>query len=351
MTPIIAAQNPYPGPNPHALSWWLNARLWEVFHQRFIGFLSDEINAKLPPGYFAYPDKGIQLEEKHPKTGKTIRSHPRQPDSAVFKTPGSPSGSSSSTNRQAPSLTLSPMEVLDLTDPSDASASIGLYKARSDENIGDLVAWVEVLSPTNKLPEDPNDKSIYARTGYEAYRKKREQILGSGLPLAEIDLIHQQPPVTPRLGIYPEDNGTSPYSIIVIDPRPSLEKGLATIYQFGVGSAFPLFDIPLDDAQRASGIDLLAPFNESYARLPTDRIDYDQFPLRSETYGRAEQEQIAAQIGAMRQLSQAGYTFKHGWPAAVPRRPLIEAVLNQLRAPNQPTENPDRPTLKSNGER
>jgi len=69
-----------------------------------------------------------------------------------------------------------------LSDEDDWYSAVAIYQRHQPH--GDLVAWIELLSPTNK----PLGRH------FDAYRAKRQMLLQAQLVFVEIDLLHESPP-------------------------------------------------------------------------------------------------------------------------------------------------------------
>lgn len=144
--------------------------------------------------------------------------------------------------------------------------------------------------------------------GYTAGVQQSLQIRHANTPdgKPEADVLHESAPTFPGIPNYrPVENGqllspnAHPYRIVVIDPRPTLMKGLARLYQFDVDQLLPVVDIPLQ------GSDVLAfDFGQPYNRTLEESmfgldVDYRQFPPNFQRYHSADQERIAARMVAV----------------------------------------------------
>jgi Protein of unknown function (DUF4058) len=152
--------------------------------------------------------------------------------------------------------------------------------------LGRIVTRIELLSPSNKR----------GGGGSSAYQARRFEALEMGVPLIEIDLLHELPPVVLHHPIYPHEVGSHPYMIVINDPRPNFELGLARVFGFGVDEALPTLEIPLE------GDDVLAfGFDKTYQQAFVSRryqnlLDYGQPPVRFATYGAEDQARILARL-------------------------------------------------------
>ncbi len=223
-------ENPYPGVNAH-LNSVLQANEdgdWEMFHAAYINDLARQIDAILPPGYVVGMEKSLQVREYHPEGEDEI-----------------------------------------------ALRSAVIYDIRTQDKRQPVVR-IELLSPTNKPPGD----------GFIQYAEKRDTTLFQRLPLVEIDLLHEQPPVPRTIPSYADQHpGATPYTIYLTDTRRSVEDGSTRVYGFGVDDAIPSIIIPLAEDDQLE-VDFNAPYRRTFRELSYFRevVDYHLVPPRFETY-------------------------------------------------------------------
>lgn len=266
-------KNPYPGINAHLNSRLQNDGNWPEFHTMHISDLFSALKAQLLPlGYTAALEQSLQIRRdgfvSNPQSDVTVSdplyraptsSHPLsvQPQDLVFPIP----------------------ELLELDDQSYFRA-VHVY---SHSDRGDPVAWIELLSPSNKPPHSSS----------ALYRDKRQQVIEAGIVFVEIDYLHQTSPTFSRLPDYSRSEpGAFPYRIIVIDPRPDPEQGFAIARQFEVGATIPQVEIPLNDGD-ALPVDVGVIYNTTFERgLYSADLDYSHPPVRFDTYHAVDQERI-----------------------------------------------------------
>ena len=121
-----------------------------------------------------------------------------------------------------------------------------------------------------------------------------------------------------------------PYRIIVVDPRPTLMKGIARLYQFDVDEALPVVNIPLQ------GGDVLAfDFGEPYTRTLEESmfgldVDYSQLPLNFQRYRKDDQRRIGERMVALLNATRAGVDLETGlFPV---KAITLEAALTKMEA-------------------
>ncbi|MBC8098126.1 MAG: DUF4058 family protein [Armatimonadetes bacterium] len=155
------------------------------------------------------------------------------------------------------------------------------------QTLGAPITRLELLSPINK-----------SGRGRESYIDKRELALRGGLPLVELDYLHETPPPLRKLPNYRRgDPNAYPYLVIVSDPRPALALGQTEVYGFAVDAPAPTVSIPLAGADRLM-FDFDAVYQHTFASLPAyaQRVDYERLPDRFETYQPADQARILHQM-------------------------------------------------------
>lgn len=286
-------QNLFRGINPI-----LNSRLiaggWHSFHTVHITDLMKLLRRGLHPiGYTANIEQSLQIRR----------------DSAIIGTPESDVSlydvskksqyptpfSGSSTEHLIPVL-----DLLHLGDDEIAQPrAIGVYTYQQRPDVlGELVGWLEFLSPSNKP------------TGQDAsyYRAKRLELLKKGLVFIELDYLHNTPPTFDTIPPYrlvrkgiPDDFVGHPYRIVMMDTRPSLQEGMAKVSEFDVDSPIPSLNIPLN-----RGDSLIFNFDEAYQKtfddgLYGDLVDYSTLPDDMVRYSPNDQARILTRLCHIRE--------------------------------------------------
>jgi hypothetical protein len=206
--------------------------------------------------------------------------------------------------------------------------AIAIYALTPKAGIeGRPVAWIELLSPSNKGRSE----------GAEIYQTKRLKLLRGGLVFVEVDYLHETPPALGGVRNYASlvERGhpdAHPYRIAVIDPRPNFDDSVAVIAQFNVDEPIPTLTIPL------SGDDALnCDFGAAYDRTYRDSlygpsyVDYAEFPARFERYSPADQARIARRMLAVLRAARDGGDLETAAPLPVDAIPL-DAALDLLAA-------------------
>jgi hypothetical protein len=210
----------------------------------------------------------------------------------------------------------------------DDSIAESPYRAISIRNIGRSpqdapVAWIELLSPSNK----PGGQD------FAAYITKRRDLLDVDVVFVEIDYLHESPPTIHKLPNYrtrknqPGETESHPYRILVIEPRPTVQKGHTHVYQCDVDAPLPTVTIPL------SGEDVLKfDFNAPYHKMLQEtlfalqKVDYARLPLNFDRYSAADQARIIRRMLAVIGAAQNNIDLEAAAPLEVEALTLEEAL-------------------------
>ncbi len=288
--PIHAEKNLYPGINAHLNSYLQQeAGGWESFHAEHVIDLTRVINENLPTGYFSRAEKSLQISEIAPDIAP---KHPRtKPDVMIYKS-SSPVGQAATATLTAtpPAGTIA---IIDTLTDEDYLTGIVIYQAGEGNPIGRPITRIELLSPANKPGGSHNGK----------YMVRRHETLQVGLRLVEIGYLHHTPPITFALASYPSrDKDAYPYTILVSDPRPTLEKGTTYIYGFGVNDSLPVVSVPLAGADSVL-VDFGAAYNRTFesSRFFQMIVDYEQPPVQFDHYLPTDQEKINSMLAGIQE--------------------------------------------------
>ena len=306
MTAIRAIKNQYHGVNAHLHSYWQNEGGWDGFHTNHITDLMRLMRIQLMPlGYIAEIEQSLQIRQLDTPIGRP------ESDITIYDTkPYRAQQPQTSLSEQAVAITT----LMDVAEKYTQYRAIAIY-AQSDETIP--VAWIELLSTSNK----PGGQD----TSY--YRDKRLKVLQSGLVFVEIDYLHQSLATFEHLLPYPQNAEAHPYRIVVIDPRPHLEDGLAYPYEFDVDAPIPPVKIPLNGPDVLS-FDFQAAYNKTFAETlyGMQLVDYSQLPLHFEKYSRDDQTRILSRMIALRNAQRNNENLESdSVPLPAPLIPFEEA--------------------------
>ncbi|MBN1310698.1 MAG: DUF4058 family protein [Anaerolineae bacterium] len=297
--------NQYHGVNPH-----LNDELqdttprpgrlkWEAFHDRYVDTLETFLRRQLrPQGYTVDKGPGLQIREFEgidPDTSEDQWSRVRslESDGHVFspadlQPSASPHAGPDSSRSQLMSLE-------ELAGGKEYYDALKIYRPAVEQDIeGELVGWIEVISPSNT----PSPK--ISREDWMKYLSKRNTLLENGVPVIEVNLGHINEPTIPNQPRYPEDEDSSPHSITVLDPR-GMEPGQVNIttYPFGVDQPLPAVNFDLPGGKHAT-IDFDEVYQRTYMNHYADVVDHLQAPRLLRTYSPEDQGRIAARMETTR---------------------------------------------------
>jgi hypothetical protein len=329
MNPVRSVKNQYRGINAHLHSYWQSEPGWGGFHTLHIGHLAVALEALLfPMGYTTEIESSLQL-----RYSDDLSKNPRA-DVSIFDL--DPERFSTSAARQYPSpstgtMLLPTTLVYSETEISEKPYSaIALYEQSPDPD--QPVAWLELLSPSNKGRSDD------ATT----YRDKRLRLLKKGIVFIELDYLHETPPTLAGVqdytarknrAVHPE---ARPYRIAITDPRPTYPEGAVQIREFAVDEPIPTMTIPLNYGDHLT-FDFGQPYQQSFEglRYGLKHVDYTQLPLNFDRYSPADQARIVWRMLAVIQAAQNGVDLEASPPLEV--EPLtLEEGLSRLEALKTP---------------
>ena len=228
--------SPFPGMDP----WLENRILWQGFHNKFIAYCETALNRALPEGVVATTELRIQrIESSNIRLDIGVVN--RFATSPNIPKPGV--GKVAVLERPA----TAPL-VVPLPAPEEHQAFITLRDALYQERV---LTVVEVLSPSNKTGR-----------GYDHYRAKQDELLGSETSLVEIDLL--------RAGLHtvavPADSlreRGAHWSHLVCLHDVS-DRWNFHVWPLTLADQLPVLPIPLGDGYAPVPLDLQAVFTECY---------------------------------------------------------------------------------------
>lgn len=228
--------SPFPGTDPYLE----RPDLWPGVHNRLIAALDESLSPRLRPRYYValeertYLDQGPELVVGRPDAAiveKRALGSPR----------AGPAGSSSA--------------VLEVDLPLGESVRETYLEVRAAQD-GEVVAVIEVLSPSNKRPGD----------GRRDYLRKRTAILSSMTSLVEIDLLR----AGERMPLQQAWPGAD-YGVLV---SRAWKRPRAHLLAFSLRDEVPSFPVPLREKEEEPIVDLGALWHALYDRASYDlRVD------------------------------------------------------------------------------
>ncbi len=264
--------SPFPGMDPYLE----DPTLWPHVHTALIMALHDDLGTRLPgryyvaaqervyrttydDPYFAYPDLAL---------GRAAAGQGPQADRAAAPRPSEASGpqaghasEAAAAYREGGGQAPAPEGARTVFVPVPREMRERYLEIRRVGS-GEVVTFVEILSPGNKRPGR-------ARNAYEA---KRGRVLASRTHLVEIDLLRSYAPMP----MVPEPQGVH-YRILV---SRSHERPRALLYAFSVRQPIPEFPLPLDRDEVELTIRLGPLLGGLYDRARFAlRIDYSKPPI------------------------------------------------------------------------
>jgi len=142
---------------------------------------------------------------------------------------------------------------------------------------------IEILFPTNKPPTG---------AAHEQYRLRRNQLLLTGIPLIEIDLMHETDSPIATIPSYARNEpGAYPYRITITEQIGTKTQTIP--YGFHVDEYIPTIEVLLQNDFLLK-IDFEAVYQRTFHFLKVFSIwsDYAQLPDNFNTYSPADQERI-----------------------------------------------------------
>lgn len=326
---VSSIKNQYPGINAHLHSFWQSVGGWSRFHTNHIPDLMRTMRPLLLPlGYTADLEPSLQVRriDDDDKTIDTPES-----DVTVYDLNTERSRQKRTSPQSAGMgemvLTL-PAALFGPTLSQKEYSAVKIYETKSGKlDPGSPVAWIELLSPSNK-PGHPDA---------DEYFEKRLKILRSGIVFIELDYLHESAPTLNGIPNYrrrrghPADDDARAYRIIVIDPRPTLDDGIARVTEFDVDAPIPTISIPLS-GEDTFHFDFGKPYQKTFEETlyGLERVDYSEFPPNFNRYSADDQARIANRMMVVLEAAHNGVDLETG-PFTTKNLPLDDA-LAQIEA-------------------
>ena len=250
--------SPFPGMDPYLEA----PDVWPDFHHTLATAMRAELNASLPPPYYARVETrselGILLDEGVVK--RII------PDVFIVRHPAvqsSPAPTSLVERRQVISQ---PVQVTVNTEPWQHP----FIEIRDAKRGHQVVTVIEVVSPSNKAPGSDR----------EAYERKQRDVLQSQANLVEIDLLRAGPRLLPYRELHAVVDFLKPSYLILVN-RAATRRAMLTDYELfpvQVTDVLPCIPVPLEGEVQIP-LDLQIVVNRVYDEGQYQRfLAYDQPP-------------------------------------------------------------------------
>lgn len=235
--------SPFPGMDP----FLEDQRLWESFHNRFIGVLDEVLSARVRPDFYVEEQSSVYIVE----LGAQPRP-PVKPDIYLIDA------------GRAASAGMTAVADRPITQPRVVTARFPeelrqRYLEIRDGRNHAVVAVLELLSPTNKAA---------GTGGREAFLRKRRDLLAAPVHWLEIDLL--------RAGERSDEvAGQSDYYALLKRAEATDEFA---VWYWNLRDLLPVIAVPLTAEFLDVAVDLQGVFATTYARYYAERLDYRDAP-------------------------------------------------------------------------
>ena len=238
--------SPFPGMDPYLESHWGDV------HQRLIVYASDQLRGSLPSDLRARVEERVVLE---PTEG---RDRILVPDVRVIEQQRDKRTKTATRN--------GPAAATPLIIQTSEEATQGYIEIRDARSGMRVVTVIEVLSPSNKVPGD----------GQEKYLKKRRELRDGRVSLVEIDLVRTGKRLLPvPLADLPPEYRT-PY---LVWARRGWQATDVEVYRVPLSERLPAINVPLRQTDADVTLDLQALIEQCYRNGGyEDDIDYRADP-------------------------------------------------------------------------
>ena len=236
------APSPFPGMDPYLEE----PRLWESFHNRFIGALDEALSAQVRPDFYVEEQSSVYIVD--PGASRP----PVKPD--VYLVDAEQEVGSRAVGVATRPITR-PVRV---TARQPEELRQRFLEVRDGQNHA-VVAVIELLSPTNKAT---------GTAGREAFLRKRRDLLASPIHWIEIDLLRagERPP---------EIAGQSDYYALL---KRAEARDEFAVWYWNLRDELPVIAVPLTAEYPDAALDLQEAFARTYARFYAGRLTYRDAP-------------------------------------------------------------------------
>ena len=239
--------SPFPGMDP----FLEHPQVFPDLHDRLITNLSEHLQLRLPPPYFAVIGSKVFVDVSESLMGPDVQVRRNQDRNGAGSTEANGgSVAVAAAVRRAPVV----VEV-----PASEDERQLMVEIRTRQPSNRLVTMIEVLSLSNKTP-GPD---------FEKYRQKLEETLASQVHLVEIDLLRggRHATAVPHRSAQ-EQAGPFDYHVCI---RAYDRPQQRLVYPILLADALPTINIPLLSGDAPVPLDLQAVFNRCYDAGPYAR--------------------------------------------------------------------------------
>jgi len=226
--------------------------IWPDVHHGLISGCQAMLNPQLPSNYACRVELRVYISEAE-DPGRTVFI----PDARIDAKPGR---KGSRTRKAEPAFATT--EPLIIPTPMDEEVEEAFLKIVHVES-QDLIALIEVLSPTNK---------IRGSAGRRSLMRKRQEVLNTQVHWVEIDLLRDGAPSITSPPLQPCD-----YRVFISRGDRRLQT---RFWPISVRQALPVVPIPLRGKEPEVPLDLGAVLRRAYEHGVYDRsVDYTKPPI------------------------------------------------------------------------
>lgn len=247
--------SPFPGMDPYLE----DPGLWPDVHHRLITVASDLLTEQLRPKYYVRIEERVYVSDGHDPGRRVIAPDIR----VVSRSAGSLRSAGAHSRRTAAETegavtVVEPLEVTTLIEDQIHEPRIEVI----DREGRQVVAVIEVLSPTNKVP---------GARGRNSYEQKRSEIMCSSSHFIEVDLLRDGEGFPPYEALPPHDYR------VHLSPAQRRPRGL--IWAIRLEQRLPVIPVPLRDNDPDACLDLQEIMDATYDRAAYDlELDYRADP-------------------------------------------------------------------------
>jgi hypothetical protein len=242
--------SPFPGMDPYLESPWL----WRDVHLELISTSRALLVPQLQPRYVARLEERVYIStEDDPDKAFYY------PDLKVAERNGHGRPKAKSGKKVAAHAKADPPVVLTTITPEEVREARIEIRGQTDQKV---IAVIEVVSPTNKLP---------GSAGRESFLQKKREVLDSPAHWVEIDLL--------RAGARPGFDAFLPAHEYAVHVSPAGLRPQGHVWPIGLRDRLPTIENPLGKKEPPALLDLQAVLTAAYDRARYDyTIDYTQPP-------------------------------------------------------------------------
>lgn len=237
--------SPFPGMDPYLEQHWRDV------HQSLVIYARDQLQPNLPDDLKARVEERVFVESE----GSERNIYP---DVRIFEKPRRSAGS----RRAKSGVALA--EPWRIRVPGDLVKE-GFVEIRDVANGNRVITVIEIISLSNKLPGE----------GRRVYTRKRQELLGGGVSLVEIDFLRSGEHVA---NIPTANLAELAQFAYVASVRRGWDLDTWEVYPISIRERLPAIGIPLRDGEDDAPLDLQELIELAYRNGAYDDLDYRRDP-------------------------------------------------------------------------